>query len=233
MFFDHMVIFEKGDLKKRLEKLHTNGVPASLGGRHEDWGTENILLYFGLSYIEWLGIEDSQKAERSDNPLVRKLCAAPKGPGHFAIRTTSMNDLRDAFMQEGIHTIHLPGKRRRADGKLLQWELLFVEEEHAFWPFFIQWKESDESRLQDLILNGWTEGEGASPAKIEEIEIAVDDVIQTAERWHRLLSLPLNECNETYAILKLEGGNIRLMKAAPDELEGPIQLKLTTGKVMK
>jgi hypothetical protein len=45
-----------------------------IGGRHESWGTYNSLIYFGLSYIEFLGIENLFIAEKhEDNRLITQI----------------------------------------------------------------------------------------------------------------------------------------------------------------
>jgi catechol 2,3-dioxygenase-like lactoylglutathione lyase family enzyme len=232
MFFDHMVIFEKASLQDQVTKLKESGLHAGIGGKHENWGTENALLYFGLSYVEWLRMMDPEKAAMSENPLVQKLVASPQGPGHFAIRTHDMDSLRSRFHLAGLQTIHLPGERRRSDGKLLQWELLFVEDQNDFWPFFIQWEESEAERLTDLERGGWTGWETASDLKVDHIEIAVKDAAHTAEVWSDLLSLQLLESDDHSVLVELEGGNVRLI-TMPDAVSGPRKLLLSNGHVMK
>ncbi|MFC0187056.1 VOC family protein [Fictibacillus aquaticus] len=233
MFFDHMVIFEKRDLENCVTLLKESGMKAGIGGRHENWGTENALLYFGLSYVEWLSVFDLETARASDNPLVQKLLNSPNGPGHFAIRTDNMQRLISRLDQAGLRTVHLPGERRRADGRLLQWELLFVDGEQEYWPFFIKWNEEDDERLNDLESSGWTGWQESSDLKIEHIEIAVGNAARTAQVWSDLLDIPRLENEGCSELLKLEGGNIRLVSMPDGRTTGPIELLLSNGQVIK
>jgi len=53
--FDHLVHFVQNPLGA-MEDAKKMGLHAFAGGNHEKWGTYNSLAYFGLSYIEFLGI---------------------------------------------------------------------------------------------------------------------------------------------------------------------------------
>ena len=54
---DHLVhhVEKPEEAMKVFNKL---GLHTVEGGRHENWGTYNALAYFGLSYIELIGVFD-------------------------------------------------------------------------------------------------------------------------------------------------------------------------------
>ncbi|MCM3766735.1 VOC family protein [Neobacillus niacini] len=191
--FDHLVWFSKKpeDAIAPLEQL---GIRVIRGGRHETWGTYNTLSYFGLSYLEFLGIEDLKLAEtHHENRLITHIVERlpkenGKGPATVAIRTDRMEELAERLKREGL-TVYgpIPGERVRTDGQTIRWSLLFPEldSEGLKLPFFIQWEKSDEERLAEFqeqaLLNG--------QPKFESVGVAVHDLNKTAAAWGKLLNL--------------------------------------------
>jgi hypothetical protein len=93
-FFDHLVWFLK-EPEKAISSLKQRGLHVVKGGRHESWGTYNTLIYFGLSYIEFLGIENLSIAEKhGENRLITQIVEqlakdGREGPAKIAIRTNT------------------------------------------------------------------------------------------------------------------------------------------------
>lgn len=146
IFFDHLVWFFKNP-EKAISPLKQRGLHAVKGGRHESWGTYNTLTYFGLSYIEFLGIENLSIAEKhGENRLVTQIVEQlakerREGPAKVALRTNQIEELAKKFKAEGL-TVYGPltGERVRADGQVIRWSLLFPEyaENKVSLPFFIE-----------------------------------------------------------------------------------------------
>jgi hypothetical protein len=199
--FDHLVWFTKQP-EKMILPLKQRGIHAVNGGRHETWGTYNSLAYFGLSYIEFLGIENISIAKKhQDNRLVTHIAEQlPKengeGPARIAVRTDQIEQLAVKLKEEGFPVFGpLSGERVRTDGQIIRWSLLFPENEankHSL-PFFIQWEKSDGERLLDLRNQGLIGTHFGGNPKLESVGIVVNNLDQTVTTWGQLLNLKPSE----------------------------------------
>ncbi|MDQ0352960.1 hypothetical protein J2R98_002811 [Alkalibacillus filiformis] len=145
--FDHLVIhsFDPKQHQEMFSNFHNSvGVP---GGKHELWGTYNYLAFMeNNSYIEWIGVDDEAVANQSDNPLIRQTAKAWRdqieGPIQFALRVSDLDCYIDDFNKKGVnYEGPFPGSRRKTDGSLLEWRMLFpnLEETNQTLPFLIEW----------------------------------------------------------------------------------------------
>ncbi|MGX6443438.1 VOC family protein [Neobacillus sp. K501] len=193
--FDHLVCFSKQP-EAAIPLLHQAGIHAVPGGRHKNWGTYNTLAYFGLSYIEFLGIEDLAIAkEHEDNRLVVQIVEqlareGREGPATIAIRTDNIEKLANKLKGEGL-TIYgpLPGNRVRTDGVEIRWSLLFVENpsDELRLPFFIQWEKSDEERSVQLL------DQSSLNPTFETVGFVMQNLEQAVESWSKLFNLKTGE----------------------------------------
>ena len=190
--FDHLVIFLKKP-EEALVPLYEKGLHAINGGHHQWWGTYNSLSYFGLSYIEFLGIEDlliavKQRNNRLITEVVEKLSKkGQEGPAKIAIRTNRIHQLAARLKEEG-RTVYgpFPGERVRTDGQIIKWSLLFLENDpnELTMPFFIEWEKPDEERFLDLKEQGLI----GNPA-FKSVGFVVHNLENTITRWGELLKL--------------------------------------------
>lgn len=195
--FDHLVWFMKKP-EEAVPVLKQLGLYAANGGRHETWGTYNTLSYFGLSYIEFLGIENQIIAEKhEENRLITHIVEQlPKvygeGPARIAIRTDNIEKAAVKLKEDGF-TVYgpIPGARVRADGEVIRWSLLFPEraDNELRLPFFIQWEKSDEERILELEKQGLLGKHTLGHPKFENVGFAVWDLDQTVTRWGQMLNL--------------------------------------------
>ncbi|MFD2043877.1 VOC family protein [Ornithinibacillus salinisoli] len=144
---DHIVLTGKNVEESSTKYGRRFAIKAIKGGEHEEWGTYNYLAYFSNdSYIEWLGIQDSQIANNSNNPLIQHLVYALEndvfGPFQFALRTNEMDNYINHFKEKNI-PFHGPflGQRERPDGTILTWRMLFPVYDYTkeMLPFLIEW----------------------------------------------------------------------------------------------
>ncbi|MCL6452032.1 MAG: VOC family protein [Alicyclobacillus sp.] len=161
---DHVihVVRDPEVARRRFERAA--GVHTVPGGVHPAWGTWNTLAYFGLSYIEWLGVQDPAVAAHSTfgrNALNR--LAMGEGASQFALRTRQMDELAAAWQRRGLSfTGPVEASRKRPDGSELRWRMLFPEQLKgageaggpALLPFVIEWGEDDRERLAELRTSG-------------------------------------------------------------------------------
>ncbi|MBB6451415.1 hypothetical protein HNR44_003422 [Geomicrobium halophilum] len=148
LYFDHLVHFSQNPTVA-VKDFQTEGLNAFPGGRHEKWGTYNSVCYFGLSYIEFLGIEDMNQAKRAiDNDLVRQAVQelsleSNRGMSRLAFRTNHLQKWARHFEKTGVRVdgIH-SGQRKKEDGSFIEWSMLFPKSQSGLeLPFFIEWQQ--------------------------------------------------------------------------------------------
>lgn len=217
--FDHLVHFVQNP-QEAVEEMKRMGIYAFAGGNHEKWGTYNSLSYFGLSYIEFLGIRDRMKAEAAaiDHDLTKQavsLLPHIQGFNRIALRTNQIEKIADKAQRLG-YRIDGPvdGERTRDDGVTLRWKMLFIKDDHSELPlpFIIQWDQSDEERRLDLDekINGHSVGK----VEVQDLVFAVHDVERQTETWSHLFGLKKSDpyrdedLNATCVQLSLNGGNL-------------------------
>ncbi|MFJ5760980.1 VOC family protein [Neobacillus sp. NPDC093182] len=199
--FDHLVWFHHKP-ENAIPPLTEKGIHVAHGGRHEAWGTYNTLSYFGLSYIEFLGIEVLSIAEQhEENRLITQIVEQlakenREGPAKIAIRTDQIHELAIKLRQDG-HTVYgpLPGQRVTTAGEVIRWELLFIQDhsDQLSFPFFIQWEKSDEDRLSSFKELGMLGRHNEENLKFESVGFVVKDLDKTIKTWGRLLNLTPGE----------------------------------------
>lgn len=219
--FDHIVHFV-GYPEKAAEVLQSLGLHAVQGGRHETFGTYNALSYFGLSYIELMGVFDQNLLESQDNhpySLQESLLENnyENGAVRIAVRSKDLQADAERFRKLGLEVIGpMDLSRKRPDGTVLSWKLLFIgkNEVNPKLPFLIEWDDSDEERLKNL-----KEQNTIAPHPIGEISLtsvgyAVKNIDASINDWSTYLQLEkgasfIDESLQAEAqVLHLKGGNV-------------------------
>ncbi|KEK22534.1 VOC family protein [Bacillus gaemokensis] len=196
--FDHLVHAVGCTPEEAEKQMKERGFHTVQGGEHTNWGTWNSLCYFDLSYIEFLAVNHENKAKQANNPLVQETVAKlqdGEGMLQIAIRTDRIEELAVNFVEKGLHIIGpFEGKRMRTDGHLIEWKMLFVEQQKngPKFPFFIQWEESDESRRADLQEVGVIAPHSNEVKEIETIFYAVKNVRETTKNWEEIMGLQVS-----------------------------------------
>ncbi len=195
--FDHLVWFKQKP-EDAIGTVSEKGIHTIKGGRHETWGTYNSLSYFDLSYIEFLGIEHLSIAQKhNENQLVKQIVHQlavenREGPAKIAIRTNQIENLAVKLKLDG-YTVYgpLPGQRVTAEGQMIKWSLLFLEDHpnKLSLPFFIQWEKSDEERLSTFTEQGLLGRHSAGSPNFESVGFAVRDLKESVKKWGHILNL--------------------------------------------
>ncbi|MGW9129178.1 VOC family protein [Paenibacillus chitinolyticus] len=192
LVLDHLVHFLDRAPAEAAEKFRQAGFHAIAGGRHEAWGTWNSLSYFGLSYVEFLAIEVEELAWQSNNPLIGQLvgdCNLGAGLGQIALRTQQMDEwARKLIEKELVVYGPVAGSRKREDGSLLRWRMLFFEDPKSQLrpPFLIEWQQSNEERVEDLRKRGIISPHPNQATDLRSVGYAVldlEDAVNTWKRW--------------------------------------------------
>ncbi|ATP38845.1 hypothetical protein CSE16_01770 [Solibacillus sp. R5-41] len=219
--FDHFVHLTP-DPKKAAEAFQSISLHAVEGGKHENLGTYNALSYFGLSYVELIGIFDealvkeaaSIKYSLRDTFIENQL---QQGPQRIALRSNNLAALAEHFRSLGLE-VNGPSdfSRKRPDGTLVTWKLLFAGKpsDSITLPFFIEWDEKDNERLADLQQRGVIAPHVLGDISVDGAAFAVQNLEQITTLWQETLQLDKGiiyedkEWNAKAQRLSLQGGDI-------------------------
>lgn len=208
---DHIVHFVDRP-EKMPERTKQIGLHTVEGGKHEMWGTYNSLCYFGLSYIEFIGVFDEQLLQSASlipytlhNTYIKN--GRKNGLTRIALRTIDIEKDAEKFRNLGLETNGPTSfSRLRPDGTVVKWKLLHIgKKESSFdYPFFIQWDESNEERFNQLVQNGTIKEHELGPLQISEIHFHVND-LKIANEWATFFGFSIEEQSEKG--MKLKGKN--------------------------
>jgi Glyoxalase-like domain len=163
------------------------GLVSGGGGRHEQLGTFNRLVWLGDTYLELIGVFDPDLAAASwVGAPTRRTLAAGGGLATWAIATDAIDDDVRALRERGSDLAEpIAGERVRPDGPSVRWRLSAAGRlDRELPPFLI---EHDQSAAE------WTPADrtarAAGPARLTTLEIAVGDVSATVGRFLRTTGL--------------------------------------------
>ncbi|GAA0317851.1 VOC family protein [Bacillus carboniphilus] len=187
VYLDHLVHFVYEDLTLYTNKLMQSGLPVIRGGSHVKWGTHNSLLYVNNNaYIEWIGVNDPKIARQAENPLIQHLVKKEGCGGHLAqiaFRVERFEEFLKNIQEKEIPYQLVDGSRKREDGTLMTWKMLFLNTTTAGMepPFFIEWGREDQERRQELQEQGWLNKD----LEIPDVYFAVRDVDLVLKEWNK------------------------------------------------
>lgn len=191
--WDHSVHYVN-DLDLSIRTFAENGLLAFRGGSHKQWGTHNALSYFGLTYHEFLAIENRTLAEQTEhnNHVVQDAVATlPENEvlSRVALRTDDIEAVAVSLKKQGLDVAPIiDGKRLNQQGQLIEWRMLTIggDFQGLRYPFVIQWKSSDADRLKTLQANGTIQPHPAGSVTLVQAVFTVEDPEAVANHWHQL-----------------------------------------------
>ncbi|WML46343.1 VOC family protein [Neobacillus sp. PS3-40] len=224
--WDHTVHYIN-DLETAIKTFKDNKLVAFKGGSHKKWGTYNALSYFGLTYIEFLGIEDQNLAEKSIgvNCVVKDavtLLPERETMLRIAIRTDDIDATAASLKEQGLTlSAIIDGSRLDKRGQLIEWRMMTIEEnfQDLVYPFIIQWKGTDSERLESLTDFGVITPHPAGDVTLESAVFFVSDPIITAAHWQSLFNLSIEESDETSVILGIGDKSFIFKKGNDNQLK--------------
>jgi hypothetical protein len=132
---DH-VIWAVAGLDRSHQLRQLTGLAALEGGKHPQWGTENMIVPLGSAYLELITVRDGGVAAQS--PLGRRVSQAIRHGEALAGWAVEVDDLAATASRLGLDI--QPGRRLRPDGSELSWRMAGVElAMQNGLPFFIEW----------------------------------------------------------------------------------------------
>jgi hypothetical protein len=210
---DHVVYFSE----KSPELLVQEHKGTAIGGKHKNWGTVNALTYTKNSYIEYLSVEHMNIAKQANHPLTNLLLhdlEDGEGWGTICFRTDNIQKLNERLGSEGWRTSGvLEAERETSSGFIRKWKMLFIQQDVSDklpFPFFIEWEEPFEERMQSLREDGTLKTINER-LQISQCTIAVQDSITYLKEWSKLLnvtpsvnSIRLSNCEIVFLLSKHE-----------------------------
>ena len=198
MKLDHVVYFSNRTPNEWVVEQQY----AVVGGRHEQWGTHNALLYVKNAYIEWLSVERQEVAEQVDHPLTRLLLHDLKdgeGWGTICLSVDDIEQFNEEINNKGFNTSGvLSAERRTASGQLRKWKMLFVDQpvlNELPYPFFIEWEDAEDIRLAKLREDGTISADNEQ-LEITECVFSVEDPLRETAEWAILLSQKVGNADD-------------------------------------
>jgi Glyoxalase-like domain len=184
---DHLVI-AVADPDAAVEALRAElGLEPGAGGRHDRLGTFNRLVWLGDAYLELIGVFDAELAAASwlGAPTVRALDAGG-GLATWAVATDAIDFDVARFRDLGSYiSAPILGERTRPDGRVVRWRLAAPPDLGPDRPPFLI--EHDPTGAE------WTPAErgerAGGPARLERLEIPVDEVDRTGRSFTRSLGV--------------------------------------------
>lgn len=191
MELDHVVYFSKQPPEEHVK----NGAGTSIGGRHKSWGTMNALTYTKNSYIEYLSVQHMDIARQANHPLTELLLhdlESGEGWGTICFRCEDIQKLDERLSKQGWTTSGvLHAERETASGFVRKWKMLFINQEVSNelpFPFFIEWEEPFEERMQSLREDGTLKVFNEN-LEISQCEFAVKNPEHYVKMWGNLLNV--------------------------------------------
>jgi hypothetical protein len=178
---DHLVIAVADPDAATSELGARLGLAPGGGGRHDLLGTFNRLVWLGDTFLELIGVFDPERATSSwiGAPTLRAL-EAGGGLATWAVATDAI-DADVAALRARGSTLAEPvaGERLRPDGRVVRWRLSAAERLDGDRPPFLiehdptaaEWSPADRTER------------AAEPARLETLELAVDDVDRTSRAF--------------------------------------------------
>ncbi|WP_018664903.1 VOC family protein [Heyndrickxia acidiproducens] len=207
--WDHTMINVQ-DVDQAARFFGNYGILFSRGGRHEKWGTENALGYFGLNYIELISVYDEARAKnfsRADASAVYDAVQdyeqKQQRINTIAIRTSDIEATHKRLKKAGVNAGDIEvGKRLDEQGQLITWSIFFINDtiDGLPYPFFIQWQGCDESREQKLTEQGLIVQHTAGDLQVRQAIFKVADPEKAAGIWGQLLETRPERTDTGYRI---------------------------------
>mgnify|MGYP000000877493 CR=1 FL=1 len=195
--WDHTMINVQ-NIDAAIKFFRKYGILFDRGGRHEKWGTENALGYFGLNYIELISVYDESLARnfpRTDAAAVydsvQDYLKHMERMNTIAIRTSDIWRDYGRLKKMAIKVSPIKqGQRIDEQNHLITWLIFFIDDdiEGLHLPFFIQWPGTDQDREKGLKKQGLLRKHPAGDLIVKQAVFRVSNPEKISAVWGHLLN---------------------------------------------
>ncbi|MFC3396075.1 VOC family protein [Brenneria rubrifaciens] len=208
LLWDHVVHYVN-NLDDAVSAFTDRQLAAFPGGAHPGWGTHNALSYFGLTYIEFLGIRDADELAAARDSFLLSRDAQTFLPQQqilhrIALRSDDIDASYAALRQYDLALSPIvTGQRRDAQGNLIEWRIFTItgDFQGVAYPFIIQWGETDVERLRSLRQRGIDRPHPAGRVTLQSAQFSVKQPRQVAAHWQHLFNLQSSEQNPAHLLI--------------------------------
>lgn len=200
LVWDHVVHYV-ADIDVPVSVLSSAGLVACRGGSHTAWGTHNSLSFFGLTYIEFLGIEKKELVDQSKFLIVAdaaRLLPAQQTLYRVALRSSDINATHASLKSHGLQVSDVvDGRRTDTSGNLIEWRIFTIGGDYKGvpYPFVLQWLQSDEERLAYLRASGTDVPHPAGPVRMQNAIFRTTHPLEVRDHWRDVLGFAEGEAN--------------------------------------
>jgi len=188
---DHFIVAVPSPDAAALELEHTLGLKAGPGGRHEEYGSFNRLVWLGDSYIELLGVADRALAAHAWFGARTLGVLDESGAGYVGMALV-VDDLvaqmADLHQQGSRLGQPVAGERARPDGRVVRWRVAVPPEADpdVGLVFLIEHDtEAAEWTSEERAQRAADEHPLGGPARLARVEMPVGDLQAVTMRLHR------------------------------------------------
>ncbi|WP_240635025.1 VOC family protein [Brenneria salicis] len=131
LLWDHAVHYVN-NLDEAITAFSDRQLVAFHGGSHPGWGTHNALSYFGLTYIEFLGIRDADELAAARERFSLTQDAQTFLPQQQILHRIVLrsDDIDASYAALKQHELALSpiitGKRHDTQGNLIEWRIFTI-----------------------------------------------------------------------------------------------------------
>jgi catechol 2,3-dioxygenase-like lactoylglutathione lyase family enzyme len=210
--WDHTMI-NVLDVDEQIRRFAEHGIKFARGGKHEVWGTENALGYFGLNYIELISVFDELLAASFPRDNASAVYDAAQDHrdrieriNTLAIRTHDIEETHQRLKAAGIPVGDIvDGRRLDEQGHEIRWSIFFVNGSinGLPYPFFLQWPGTDQEREVQLVQQGLIVEHPGGNLRVHRAIFEVPDVLATAEVWSLITNKTVQPQEDDGAVIDL------------------------------
>jgi catechol 2,3-dioxygenase-like lactoylglutathione lyase family enzyme len=171
------------DLDRAAEAYRSLGFRVINGGRHTGMGTHNMIVRFGLEYLELLAIYSEEEAERfASRRAIRDFLRQREGAFTYALAARGLPAGAPAGEDR---------ERKRPDGSVLRWRTAYQNllGQQPVRPFLIEWEEPDGELLARYQREGEAGGHPNGALAWTGITIGVPDIAAARAAYSEYLGV--------------------------------------------
>lgn len=205
--WDHTII-DVNDINESIKWFDDLGITFHNGGKHEQWGTENAVGYFGLNYIELMSVYNPELASHvvRDGATSIHDCIHDLPGQHIntlGFRTNDIQAVHDRLLSQNFPVEDVQtGTRKDPRGNLITWKIFFVRNKFfdVAYPYVVQWEEPDYIRREDLIKKNLLVDHARKGIVVKQAIYTVTNPEMVAIKWGQFVGINPTRHDKEYII---------------------------------